>query len=273
MLDKSILQEAVYKTPLVLLALRDQEDIRIVNNYLPYSTGFEVEADWIAEKGDSLDPYRSPNVSKFEKIPNILHIQCDTSEQRFRIPNGINGLICLYNICTLLKSHCSLTTSGIHYHIDCTDCYDDLVKPKFLKDNTDWILNELDSWNYQGTYNEKGISTNRLWVRTNDFKRTFEFRIGEMSFDYEVLVNRIIHANSIIKRLKNKVQSARSVQYDEFNKKEILLYLKTFKNDNHKIENLKKQLLAIKVPLKNEFTESYSEDEKRNLINKRIIKI
>jgi hypothetical protein len=39
------------------------------------------------------------------------------------------------------------------------------------------------------------------WVRTNPLK-TVEFRMGEMTFDYEQLLKRVLHISDILKRVK-----------------------------------------------------------------------
>ena len=90
-----------------------------------YSTGFEIECSC---KEDV-------NFKAFRNIPNIIEADVNTcNEQRFRIPNGIEGLQCLFNISIVLKKEALLNPgSGIHYHIDCTDYYDEIVKLVDLK--------------------------------------------------------------------------------------------------------------------------------------------
>ena len=88
----------------------------VANSYLPYSTGVEIECT--SKDNISLSAARLG----FNNIPNIIEVDIDYREQRFRIPKGISGAICLYEICEKLKLMCMLNMgSGIHYHIDCRD--------------------------------------------------------------------------------------------------------------------------------------------------------
>ena len=125
------------------------------------------------------------------------------------ISNGVNGLISLYNICYHLGNNSLMNMgSGIHYHIDCTEttrlALGDALTPEFEKE----ILEELETWEYGGSYNKKGTMINKTysgsWIRYNEIG-TLEFRIGNMSFDYRDLVKQIIHANDIVRRWKNKI--------------------------------------------------------------------
>lgn len=197
---KSI-EDSVYNYPLIFLEIDDEKILKSVDKFIPFSTGFEIECN-------SLSNFKS---EYFETIPNILHIDCDNSEKRFRIPSGLKGMICLYEISQLLWDTCSITNSGIHYHIDMTDWYGDVdslsttEKHEFIDLNKDWILKELDTWEYNGNYNPREVDCfggSRNWVRFKHTTKTCEIRIGEMTFDYSILIKRIIHCNKIVKRLK-----------------------------------------------------------------------
>lgn len=161
---------------------------------LPFSTGFEIECDKLP----------SFNINDFESIPNILDVNIDNDEQRFRIPSGLKGLQCLYNISIALHKNSNLNLgSGIHYHIDCTSFFDK-IEQDILHKNSEGILKELDDWNYKGTYNSRKVSYSmgHCWVRRQIGFNTLEFRIGEMTFNYQKLFLRIVHLNQIIKDLK-----------------------------------------------------------------------
>lgn len=196
----------IIKTTPVVLDV-DSEDVNKVGNYyLPYSTGFEIEC----EQGSSF------NVENFLNIPYILDVNVDSYEQRFRIPNGIKGIQCLYNISQeLIKNSLLNKGSGIHYHIDFTDCYDSLNYDN-IKLNSDWILKELDTWEYKGNYNSRKCQFNTAhnWVRFQNCFNTMEIRIGEMTFDFSLLFKRIVHANQIARKLKNSVQKNLLSAYD-----------------------------------------------------------
>ena len=196
-INKSI-ERCIYDTPLLLLAFTKDKSIDYINNLLPYSTGIEIECGHLSNF----------NIEKFTTIPNIIKVNCDSNEQRFRIPNGIAGMICLYNICEQLKLNCEVNEgSGIHFHIDMTTSFykiNDII----IKDNSNWILKELSSWNYKGDYNKKIVAINGggTWLRFQSAFKTAEFRIGEMSFDYNVLIKRIFHCQDIIKKLNNRTK-------------------------------------------------------------------
>lgn len=197
---KERIEDCIYKYPQSLLSFKHQPLIHdIVKDYLPYSTGFEIECSWKETKHNKQE-------NDFKDILNIVDVNCDGNEQRYRIPNGINGLICLEEISKLLKINSKLNPlSGIHYHVDMTDCFT-LVNQKFVDINRDWILKELDTWNYKGTYNNRNVSIGgSCWLRFSSEHKTAEFRCGEMTFEYEELVKCIISTNSIVKRLKEQL--------------------------------------------------------------------
>lgn len=227
MIDKNKLQELVETAPVVLLALKDKKIIDEINNMLPYSTGFEIEC------GVNAITF---NIDNFDVIPDIIEADTHSSvEQRFRIPNGFKGIICLYNLCQQLKNNLLLNYgSGIHYHVDCTECFNqELANTTRLYES--WILEELSLWDYKGTYNRKGINYVNLlndytlntgnWLRFNHLK-TMEFRIGEMSFDYKVLIRRILHCNSIVKKMKDELIEVKQPVFEEIDKNKIMKYLK-----------------------------------------------
>ena len=192
--ESTSLEEIIKANPL-LLNSEDPDVIKVGEFYLPYSTGFEIECD--VKIGVSKED--------FEHIPNLLDLQITAGEQRFRIEPGIVGLQSLRMISdTLIEKALLNNGSGIHYHIDCTDVYDDVI----LQDvtlNKDWILKELDTWDYRGTYNSRDISftnSNHTWIRFQSGFKTMEFRLGEMTFRYKLLFKRITHANDIVRRFK-----------------------------------------------------------------------
>ncbi|MBS1960723.1 MAG: hypothetical protein JST04_00800 [Bdellovibrionales bacterium] len=236
MLQDNIVQEVVYNTPLVLLSFTAKDDIDKANNFLPYSTGFEIECD----KGELY------NEINFTSIPNILAVKNDSHEQRYRIPNGIIGLICLYNISIQLKINSTINNgSGIHYHIDCSNNFDEIRNEIFKNEKS--ILNELKSWEYKGKYNSWKISDSKTAVRVHSYHKTIEFRIGEMTFDYEILVKRIIHANDIVRRIKRSI-GVPEPTYTFPDKSKILNYIRSIdlSNGGVKLRDLKARLEELK---------------------------
>jgi len=191
--EKGSINNLLYTNPLVCNDF-DKDIKEVAEILLPFSIGIEIEC---FQKENF-------NLQDFTSIPNIMDVDIDKGEQRFRIPNGLNGLKCLYNISLMLyKNSQENFGSGIHYHIDCTSFFDKLTKD-ILTDNTNSIIKELEHWNYKGTYNTKGISfkTEHYWIRRQTCFKTLECRIGEMTFDYKILFQRIVHLSEIIKDLK-----------------------------------------------------------------------
>lgn len=228
----------VYTNPLVLTDL-SPEILKFIDSLLPYSTGFEIECS----KSKTFD------INEFKNIPDIMDVNISGAEQRFRIPNGLKGLQCLYNISCKLKKNSLLNLgSGIHYHIDFTDKFEDYNQINSLINNFHpYILQELASWGYKGKYNNKDVSIGgHTWVRFNTEFKTFEFRIGEMTFDYNLLLERIIHCNKIIKYIKDG---------QELIKAKIL---------RDRLDNLKKQL-------KDKQEDEISEDEIARIVRERRI--
>lgn len=237
MINEQLLGELI-NAPLALLTIKDKEIINHINNLIPYSTGFEIECDMS----------ESYNVNNFKRIPDILDINNSSCEQRYRIPNGIKGMICLYNICIQLRLNSLLNPlSGIHYHIDCkTDNSWSLLSDNLLDKNSKWILPELDKWEFRGTQ-RRGIGNQNSWIRRNELN-TLEFRIGNMSFDYKILLQNIISANSIIKKLKDSINIETQPVFEEVDSTKILNYLKTVSyNSTNKINSLKNKVEELKA--------------------------
>lgn len=245
MIDKELIEDCIYNDPIALLTVKDQESIDFINSFLPYSTGFEIECNNLSDFTQNI----------FKSIPNIIEVICDYSEKRFRISNGLQGLICLYNICQELPKNCSLNYgSGIHYHIDCTDVFNNINNQNWIDLNNDWIIERLKLWETAKDYNSTYcmVSQNRAWVRLASEHQTIEVRIGEMTFDYNLIVKRIIDCNKIVKRIKdNNYTIAKKVEYQFVDIKQILNYLKiantsqslkNFELLKQELENKRKEL-------------------------------
>jgi len=259
------IEDSVFKNPLPLLALTQHEYvIDKVNSYLPYSTGFEIECN-NSKKYD---------IENFKRIPDIMHISYDSEEQRYRIPHGVLGIICLYNICQELKYNSELNpSSGIHYHVDLTDCFSH-IDENFIKSNEKWILEELDTWEYTGTYNPRscGINSRKNWVNFQSGFKTAEFRIGEMSFDYELIFKRIHHCNLICRKIKelllgyDYVESVHNsnVKLTKVDSEFILQYIK-----DQQVRLMSGDIHLIKY--KSKFEEKENKDNPDSIISNRVI--
>lgn len=187
-------------------------DERQALKYLPHSIGIEIECGY----NKSIDL----NIIKEEwsKLPIMEKNSPNDGENKFRIDNGKNGLIGLFEVSNYCKQYLLLNEgSGIHYHVD-APWVGKIEKinhePKGLNDFVrDFILKELDSWNYKGTYNIRNISydTKGHWVNMRSDFGTVEYRIGEMTFDYPLLLKRILHISKLTEYLRlgfGKVQNS-----------------------------------------------------------------
>ena len=209
--EENINIDTILKTIPLALDVEDKNVQKLALFYFPYSVGFEIETN-------------TQNIRIFDEIPYLIANTSSVNELRFRIPNGIKGIQCLFNISIYLKKYTELNPqSGIHYHIDCTDVYD-LFTSDFINNHSDYILTELDKWKYKGTYNPRKcvFSSSRNWVRFKDTLKTMEIRIGEMTFDYELLFERIRHSSEIVKTLKDALLIPVVTKYDKHKAKEIV---------------------------------------------------
>jgi hypothetical protein len=257
---EELIEEGVYTSPLALLSIKDKQLINKINEYLPYSIGIEIECG------------KSPNfkLERFTNIPDILNVDIDSSEQRFRIPNGLSGLICLYNICNELKVNSELNLgSGHHYHIDMTYTYN-LLSKEFIQTNEEWMLTELDTWEYIGTYNHRSIEFNysHNWMRFQECFKTAEIRIGNMTFDYEVIVKRLIHACKIIRKLNLQLVQKENIVYNKPNFEKLKDTIK-YVTYNSKLDYLIAKLASTKQNTVKELTD----EEKKQIIKHRVVQI
>lgn len=197
------LRGAILTCPSILPTF-DKTLIDLVSkDYLRYSVGIEIETEPI-ENGVDFE---------FKQLiaeGYIMNYSVCSHETSFRIPNGVEGLIGLDKVLEIFKKYYAFNEgSGIHYHIDCSDIKFLSFYPsfhffsKFVISNQSWILKSLNSWKYKGTYNSRNISyIKQYWVIPRETYSTVEFRIGEMSFDYQLIVKRILHLQNIVHKLK-----------------------------------------------------------------------
>lgn len=194
------LRGTIYEYPLAFSMFKNIGGLtKIANTFLPYSIGIEIECKLV-----------QPRIynNKMGEIKNLLSYDFDGSEIKFRIPSGIEGMVCLYEALEVIKTTCELNEgSGIHYHVDCTDI-EDVYWTRLQTVNkpmVDWMLLALDSWNYKGTFNARAVTwdNKHAWVNFREHFKTIEFRIGEMSFDYMLIIKRIIHLCNIVRKYKS----------------------------------------------------------------------
>lgn len=223
--------------PLSLISLSENEKKKI-ENLFPFSVGMEVETCPLLEDYKSIIRIKGD----FEKV-GLLDLDINNCEQRFRFCNGLKGAIQVYDVCKLLHEHMYFNEgSGIHYHIDFTDMWEELERDE-LK-NQDWILEELDKWDYKGSYNKRGISPNGNWIRWNGLK-TLEFRIGNMSFDYREIIRRIISAQSISVKVKYLLSSKENLELLKLQKEMRKLSEQKIEEEINKEEIIKSRIIRI----------------------------
>ena len=155
---------------------------------LPYHIGLEIECDTeIKYIRDYLD-----------KIP-CVETDNSTGELRIKFDTGLNGLCQLYCLTLFLHKYSSFNEgSGIHYNIDML--VNNLKVSTADVNQRNIVLNELTKWEYKGTYNKYDFSDFKGYWCTNR-KNRLEIRIGEMSFDFDFILNRIQSCNFIIDSL------------------------------------------------------------------------
>ncbi len=173
--------------------------------YLPYNTGIEIECDVQPNWSSSL-------YNELDLVANAS----STFEQRIQIYPGLRGAVTLYKYLEILQQYGIHTTSGIHIHIDVSKfikyVYDDgkfaLVASEskslgeYFQKHSEFILKELDTWGYKGTYNRREVRVHKGgWFGYRSEKNSVEIRICEMTFDYRVLIRRIVHCQYIVKYL------------------------------------------------------------------------
>lgn len=207
-----MIKDAVRQCPLSLVNIQGHS---YVNNILPYSTGIEMSIETrFLFKESTYEHFKYKPTGAFycesiEKEFNLIDCYCDTHEFKFRIKPGIQGMISLYNMCEFLKQYAIFNPSdkaGNHYHIDCSeiDRFWEFSSLSTYMDNI-WALDSLKSWNYKGSYNPYVITGRKSGVISFREKfSTIEFRLGESSFDYSLIIKRIIHAQNIVKKFKKQ---------------------------------------------------------------------
>lgn len=187
-----------FVSELHLLQVLTDRDLK-PDDYWFYDVGIEIECsplDGFSES-DKLEELKELNIFK--------DIQLTKDEQRFRLPKGTSGFYALHKLSRFMKKYYAFNDlSGIHYHIDFSDCFDNLINNESIINISPYLLNELDSWNYKGSYNPRIINLDggSSWVRFQTGFKTMEVRIGEMTFDYNLLLKRILHLQNIAYHLK-----------------------------------------------------------------------
>ena len=83
--EENINIDTILKTIPLALDVEDKIVQKLALFYFPYSVGFEIET-------------MTSDIRIFDEIPYLIENKSSISELRFRIPNGIKGIHCLFNI-------------------------------------------------------------------------------------------------------------------------------------------------------------------------------
>lgn len=200
--DIKLIEEAVFRFPHLLKTITSPSIIKGINNLFPYSHGIEFECFM-------KDIYAEYYENYFNSIPNIMDVNVDRNEQRYRIPSGLTGLICLYEICENMKKYSIVDlASSNHYHTDMTDVKElthwntnNLNYQEFQNDNECWIIDELKTWN---SYRNTSKAYLGCWYKYNELG-TLEIRIGEPTFEYSIIAKRLMQCSQIVTKLKQNL--------------------------------------------------------------------
>jgi hypothetical protein len=130
------------------------------------------------------------------------------NEHKIRIKN-YTQLQGLYDILNDMKTYCKLNMgSGIHIHIDISDVYEVIAdKDELLHLFQGTLTPKLDEiekifyphGEYEGTYNHKRVGIWKdNWVAVRGDKRSLEFRIAPMTFDYTTIVTWLVKLNRLV---------------------------------------------------------------------------
>lgn len=204
-----LIKELVKYNPLDLSSIKEPKLLEFANQFLPYSVGIEIEASFKFESNNQCER----NLLNFLPFSPVLDVDVSIVETSVRVPEGIGGLCTIYKLCEFLKENYYFNPdSGIHYHIDFTKEFLQLPPRKSINKGKiiEIILNSLESWNYTGRFNRKEVNFDGdkeyVWANFRDRYSTLEVRIGEMIFDYETMIKRILHLQNI-SRLVKKILS------------------------------------------------------------------
>ena len=266
MVDYELIKEKLFISPLLLLkeCLTDKEILDYCNSFLPYSVGIEIEAH---VKSEYLNYLEGINFY-------CLHKYNHSSEQTFRIPEGYKGLLCLELYSSYLKKYQTNTDSGNHYHIDCTNNYS-AINSK-MKLERDFVLSELDKWETYDTVNKREVVSDSKfnWVNMRRHFNTAEFRIGELTCEFPLLLNRIMSLTHIVKTIRQKYDLEYEIKYDnDISIDYILKQIDT--NDRHYLSliDLKKQeILNKRKKVKEERGTLISELPNKKFLDNKVLK-
>lgn len=141
---------------------------------------------------------------------------------------GFKQLVGFYNVLEAMKHslfYCK--GGGIHIHIDLTPFYYSDNNSKSWKADsyyvklynilsTDAYLNrvyKIFGSKYAGTYNRRSceIDSKGNWINIRPYFKTIEFRIGDLTFEYEELIDIVIQLQALIKEINYKINNKNKI--------------------------------------------------------------
>ena len=213
-----MMRDCVYHNPHLLGHIKDPKLLKIADNLLPERTGIEFSVE-------------VENFSKLYKlwrndvVKTMNYTRHPAPEFQVQLYNGIKGMKGLYDTCKALKKESSLNmAAGLHYHcnlskltkfIEKNELQDRILtiqsKVFYNTPKGEHILKSLNSWNYEGEYNHRGLTfqpncAKNKWIVLRTFfpewdvrqtEYTLEFRIASMKFDYTSILKEIIQAHRL----------------------------------------------------------------------------
>jgi hypothetical protein len=236
---------------------------------MPFSIGLEVEAFFSADGYSDSKRVRC----EIEKLLNglavdkiIMAYRCHTSETSVRFHKGLKGLQGIQEFSKILMEYYLWNNlAGTHFHVDFTDCpesvklgkgynkspyfeafkeYDIEVESEDNKSNIvsktveNFILEELDLWEYSGTYNQRVfLPFKGGWCCYRQYVETMEVRCGNMFFTYHDLIEKVNHLGYIFTVVKQAIKSFDLFEGKHYNTATVDKWNKeTIKNRKIKIE-------------------------------------
>ena len=201
------LRDCVFHNPLGLSCL-PSKTIQLAHWYFPRDAGieFEIELPNLCNNAGDVWSLCPEGFLSEDLINEIDELQLrDKSyqykEQTFRISSGEQGMIQLYKLSHILKKYFSLNPPLINTS-NCSRVLENKITGEIF-------LKELDSWGYNGIFNQRElrVMSKGTWINLRWDYGTVEYRIGEMTFDYDLLIKRIVHCHSITRKIENYIMT------------------------------------------------------------------
>lgn len=204
-----MIRKAVRTNPKVLTALKDPKKIAYANSFLPKDTGIEFEVALIHDNtAEGLYRYYiKSNHIDYSLVRNTMTgFNRDTAsypEKRFRIKNGVQGMIQLFNISLFMTKYGLLNEkSVIHMHVGTE------IIPKTKYSWMTSTSSPIEVTNLAKKYlhlfdpsmhdlHNRSELTKQNWINFNSRYNTLEYRGIPLSFKYSHLIRYAIICQNI----------------------------------------------------------------------------